>query len=329
MDTRERLVRLLADGELHSGNVLAGQLGLTRAGVWKALQGLTALGLSIESQQGKGYRLSAPLELLDKDRISAELELAGRSALERIDVHWSLPSTSDWLLEQPPAERGHARACLTELQLRGRGRRGRTWVAPLGDSLCLSLGWSFLPGPPDLSCLGLAAGIGVWRALRTVGADIQLKWPNDIVLAGRKLAGILVDVRGEAGGPLLVVVGVGINVRLDGAAAARVVAAGGVTPASLCESEVTAALSRNLIAARVLNNLCQVLAEFSQHGFAALAVEWTAADYLVGREVTVHEGDKVSVGIAGGVGLDGQLLLDTGRGVRRLHSGDVSVRLQQ
>lgn len=327
MDTREHLLRLLADGELHSGTELAGVLALTRGGVWKALQGLAEWGVEVEARRGHGYRLKAPLELLDHDRIVAALGEFSHTALESLELHWSLGSTNDHLLELSPASAGRARACLAEFQTRGRGRRGRVWLAPLGDSLCLSLAWCFARTPASLSSLGLVAGVAVRRALRNSGVPAELKWPNDLVLDGRKLAGILVDVRGESGGPLVAVVGVGVNVRCREQVAAAINAAGGLQPAAVSEVVPAAVLSRNELAAHLLDALCACMQVYTERGFAPFAAEWGAADALAGRAVTVQEGQRQIQGIARGISDDGQLLLDTPQGLQHLLTGDVRVRL--
>jgi BirA family biotin operon repressor/biotin-[acetyl-CoA-carboxylase] ligase len=211
-----------------------------------------------------------------------------------------------------------------------RGRRGRRWFAAAGEGLCLSVAWCFPQAPASLSCLGLAVGIGVLRALRLAGAEeAQLKWPNDIVLNGQKLAGILVDVQGEAGGPLQVVAGVGVNYALSPATIDSVAAAGGLRPASLnavLPASGESPLGRSRVAAALIDAILEVLREFAAQGFQTLAGEWRAADYLQGHPVTVSADQGSFAGIASGISGDGQLrVLIDGR-IREFMTGDVSVR---
>jgi len=326
--TPERLLRLLADGDTHSGTDLATALGLTRAAVSKAARQLADLGVTIIAAKGRGYRLSEPLELLDADRIATALAPAARERLAGLELFWTTVSTNDCLLqaEWPPPDR--ARACLAEFQTGGRGRRGRPWFAQAGHGICLSLGWSFSSAPAQLGSLALAAGIAIRRAALRCGAqDVRLKWPNDVMAGDSKLAGILIDVRGEAGGPLQAIVGVGLNYRLAPGTAERVREAGGVTPATLTAA-AGANCGRNAAAAAMIDALCEVLAEYTRVGFSALAAEWRDADYLAGRDVSVDLDGKACRGMGRGIAADGRLQLLTETGVMHVMSGDVSVRLE-
>ena len=256
MSTQQRLLGLLADGQLHSGNELAEELGLSRAAVWKHVGQLDQLNLKVRAQAGQGYRLNAPLELLDEERIFSSLPADINPRLEKLEVLWVTESTSDYLMRLGRIEPGRPRACIAEFQSGGRGRRGRQWFATAGNGLCLSIAWCFPSSPASLSCLGLAVGVGVLRALQACGAkDAQLKWPNDVVVGGQKLAGILVDVQGEAGGPLQVVAGIGVNYALDEETAAAIESAGGLAPASLTNDDLTQRVSRNQAAALLIANV--------------------------------------------------------------------------
>ncbi len=325
--TPQNLLRLLADGEVHSGTALATGLGVTRSAVWKVMHQLEALGIEVRAAKGKGYHLDAPLELLDRAAIAAALPAAVTARLDALEVHWALPSTSDHLLKGERVAPGRLRACLAEVQSGGRGRRGRPWFAVPGRGLCLSVSWCFRSSPAQLSSLGLAAGVGVLRAVQRAGARAaRLKWPNDIVVAGRKLAGILIDVQGEAGGPLHVVIGVGLNYRAAAATTAGVATAGGLPPAALVDAADGEAVARNMVAALLVEELCAVLEEFTAHGFGRLAEVWREADYLRGRPVTVVADDAHYQGVVHGIAADGRLQLATDSGIMHLLSGDVSVR---
>lgn len=322
----EKLLRRLADGQVHSGTALAAEFGVTRAAIWKCIQQLQALGVEISAGAGRGYQLVQPLELLDANAIIAALPAAVREYSDAIEVHWTTTSTNDLLLQLPAVQPGRSRACFAEFQTGGRGRRGRKWLAPAGGGICLSLSWSFRTSPPQLGCLGLVAGVGVLRAVRAAGADVaQLKWPNDVVVAGRKLAGILIDVKGEASGPLQVVIGVGLNYDLPQAATQEIIAAGGLQPAAL--SACGGVTGRNAVASALVAHLHDVMTEFANNGFSALADDWRAADYLHGREVEVTTDGERLAGVVRGIAADGRLQLATAAGIIHLTTGDVSVRL--
>jgi BirA family biotin operon repressor/biotin-[acetyl-CoA-carboxylase] ligase len=324
---QRQLLHLLADGRQHSGSALAAALGVTRAAVWKQIEQLRELGIAIQAQPGSGYSLPGGVELLERDRILAALPAGLRAVAADLRVEWVIESTSDELLRNGRTEPGRARICLAEYQTGGRGRRGRQWFAALGSSLCVSVGWCFPTAPASLSCLGLAVGVAVLRAVRSCGIDrVQLKWPNDLIADDRKLAGVLVDVHGEAGGPLQVVAGVGLNYAPNPAGASAIVAAGGLAPVSLAELADRAPPARNAVAAELIGAMLQVLQQFELSGFAALADEWQSVDYLRGKPVKVVAGDSIKNGVASGITSDGQLLVDIDGAIQPLLTGDVSVR---
>jgi BirA family biotin operon repressor/biotin-[acetyl-CoA-carboxylase] ligase len=324
MSGRAELLKLLADGALHSGEELAGALSISRAAVWKRLRQLEPWGIALEARPGSGYRLEAPLDLLDAAEIRRQLPQSAAELLRRLEVLDAIESTNDRLLvagEPPP---GRFDACLAEFQSAGRGRRGRRWVAPFASGLCLSVGWSYREVPAALGALSLAAGVGALRALRRFGfSDLSLKWPNDIVSADAKLGGILIDHRGEAAGPAWVVVGIGINVRLP-RAAREALAASGVDAVDLAGLGTPPA--RSHLAAVLIAELEQALVEFGARGMAAFEDEWRGADALAGRPVRVLQGGQSLEGLARGVDGDGALLLEIDGGRQRILSGEVSVR---
>jgi BirA family biotin operon repressor/biotin-[acetyl-CoA-carboxylase] ligase len=324
MSRQRELLSLLADGRLHSGEELAASLSISRAAVWKRLKQLADWHVEVEARPGAGYRLPAPLDLLDASQIRATLPQHAADRLRLLEVHEALDSTSDRLLASGEPPPGRFDACLAEFQTAGRGRRGRPWMAPFGSGLCLSLSWCYREAPATLGALSLAAGVAVLRALRQSGVGpLSLKWPNDILHDGRKLGGILIDLRGEAAGPAHVVVGVGLNVRLPEATKATL-AAEGVESVDL--AALGAVLSRNAAAAALIGALSLALEEFGARGMTAFAQEWESADTLAGRPVRVLRAGAPLDGVACGVDTDGALLLDVGGARQRVVSGEVSVR---
>jgi len=327
---RGELLALLADGRLHSGEELAASLAISRAAVWKQLQQLDAWGIELEAQPGQGYRLAAPLDLLDAATIQGALPQWASARLRNLEVHEELDSTSDRLLAVSDLPPGRFDACIAEFQRAGRGRRGRQWLAPFASGLCLSVNWTFRDAPAALSALSLASGVAVLRALGRLGFEgLALKWPNDIVHGAKKLGGILIDLRGEAAGPAYVVVGVGINVRLP-SAVHEALRAEGQEATDLASVNMVPVRSlvpgRSFVVSAIINELALALEEFGVRGMTAFADEWRHADALIDRPVRVLQGEQALEGLARGVDADGALLLDAGGVRRRILSGEVSVR---
>ena len=320
------VLRLLADGEFRSGAVLAQASGMSRASVWNAVQEIEAAGLDVFRVRGRGYRLAQPLSMLDAARMAQWLGDAAPFNLELVD---ETDSTNTLLLERARAGAPHASVIAAEWQRAGRGRMNRPWHACIGGALTFSVLWRFSQGAATLAGLSLAVGLAVVRALETMGpgnandaSGVGLKWPNDVLWRGRKIAGILIEMQGEAMGPSAVVIGAGINVRLSPAVDTRIDQA-----AADLETVVGHAVDRNQLLAALLNELNRVLLEFERHGFAAFREDWQRRHVHQGAAVRLTLPGGVSEsGVARGVGADGSLLLETARGVRSFHSGDVSLR---
>jgi BirA family biotin operon repressor/biotin-[acetyl-CoA-carboxylase] ligase len=324
--TVERLLHALADGRTHSGEELARAFGVTRAAIWKQVDKLADWGLDVEAAPGAGYRLSRGLDLLDADALSAALEPEVAARIAKLEVFTQLDSTNRRLLAAPPPV-GKLDVCIAEFQTAGRGRRGRRWSAPLGSGICLSVGWQFDGMPAEPAALALAVGVAVRRVLaRVAGLTIALKWPNDLVFDARKLGGILLELTAEGHGGAHVVAGVGLNVAL---------------PAALLSSlsdwprgaiDLATALgrlppSRAVLAAALVNELAELLADYPTQGFAAYRTEWRSADFLRGRAVRIDEPAGHVLGTALGIDGHGALLIETEAGERRrVVAGDVTVR---
>jgi BirA family biotin operon repressor/biotin-[acetyl-CoA-carboxylase] ligase len=318
------LLDALAADEAVSGRRLAERFGVTRAAVWKQIERLRALGLGIAAEAG-GYRLAAPVDRLDAKRLSAELAPAERARVGDLAVHWELDSTSSELLRRAADDPRDRLVCLAEIQTRGRGRRGRAWRMPLGGGIALSVLKRFDAGMAALSGLSLVAGIAAVQALEDCGvAGVGLKWPNDLVARGRKLGGILVELGGDALGPCHATIGIGLNVRLDAAAAAQIDQPW-IDLAALAGDAVP---PRNRLAARVLARLFDALEQFAQSGFAAFAADYARRDALCGLAVRVLRADHAQEGVACGVDERGALRVAFADGERSVDSGEVSVRVQ-
>jgi BirA family biotin operon repressor/biotin-[acetyl-CoA-carboxylase] ligase len=323
MTTRAAILRLLADGALHSGAAIGTKIGISRAAVFKGVKSLADQGLAIEAVAGRGYRLEAPLTPLERRRIAKALEGSGPAAgqveiLERVD------STNRYLMTRAIAAADpNGDALLTEVQALGRGRRGRGWIATPYNNLMLSMSWRFASGPAMVAGLSLAAGVAVVRALEQYGArGAGLKWPNDVLWDGRKLAGILADVQGEAAGPCTVVLGVGVNCRI-GARDARLID----QPWVDVQSITGATVDRNRLAALLLRELHGMFTRFAQAGLEAFRSDWEQHHLYAGRRVRVLLGDTAFDGQVQGIDATGALRLRDEHGrTRAFHSGEVSLR---
>ena len=315
------VLKRLADGEFHSGEALARSLAVSRASVWHAIRELETAGLEIYKVHGRGYRLEQPLALLDRASIERQLGAdAGRFAL---DIRDSVDSTNTRLLELAAAGAASGAVLAAEWQPGGRGRLGRVWHAGMGEALTFSLLWRFTRGAGALSGLSLAVGSALAGALEGEGAAaIGLKWPNDLLWRGRKLAGILIELAGDALGPTAAVIGVGVNVRLSDATRARI-----GQPAADLETACGAAPDRNRLLARALSGLAATLDIFGREGFAPLRAEWQRRHAHQGKRVTLifPDGSR-QAGRAAGVAEDGSFLLETRAGTKRYHSGEISLR---
>jgi BirA family biotin operon repressor/biotin-[acetyl-CoA-carboxylase] ligase len=324
---REALLALLADGALHSGADLAASLGVSRAAVWKLVGELRGLDVPVESLPRSGYRLPRAVELLDAARIRHALVGRGWPLGERLEVLFDVGSTNTYLYDATAPAAGQPRVVLAELQRAGCGRRGRSWLAPFGSGLTLSVGWTFADTPPGLPALGLAVGVGVAVALRSIGVvDARVKWPNDLVWRGRKLGGLLLQLRSEAGGPASVVAGLGINVALPPEARDRLATPGAQPVADLADALDERLPGRNELAATLAAAVLDTFDEFARAGFAGFAPRWAVLDALAGAQVRVAQADGDVEGEACGTDADGALLVRVAGELRRFHSGDVSLR---
>lgn len=318
------LLRRLAQGPV-SGDVLAAELGLTRAAVWKRIEALRAAGLAITALPGRGYHLAQALDLLQADAIRAALPAAVRAELAALEVAWTLDSTNTCLLQREAPAHGCA-VLLAERQTGGRGRRGRQWASPLAAHVYLSLARRFEGGLARLGGLSLVAGIAAAEAMQALGfPQVRLKWPNDLVVAEgagmRKLGGLLVEGGGEAGGAARAVVGLGLNVRMPPAFAAA------IDQPWIDLAALASPPPRDAVVARLLRHLLPALAQFDAEGLAPFLPRYAALDALAGRRVRLHEAAGTSAALALGIAADGALRVrDEDGGERCVHAGDVSVR---
>jgi BirA family transcriptional regulator, biotin operon repressor / biotin---[acetyl-CoA-carboxylase] ligase len=311
------LVKVLADGEFHSGAHLGELLGVSRTAVWKHLQKLEALGLGIESVKGKGYRIAGGLELLDLSRIKAVVTPKVVDELHRIDVLESVDSTNRHLMAL--GEAANRAVCLAEYQSQGRGRRGRSWISPFGKNLYLSVGWQFDGGAASLEGLSLVVGIAVRRALGE-SDQLRLKWPNDLHYQGRKLAGILLEMQGDPAGICHVVIGIGVNAGMGEGSRPDI-------DQPWSDASELGIFSRNQLAGQILNELIPVLLTFGERGFRYYREEWNCYDACRDHPVRLYTPVLEIMGVARGVADNGAILIEMDGVTKEFNGGELSLRL--
>ena len=264
---------------------------------------------------------------LDAGLIRKAMKPALLVKLRQLTLLHETDSTNTAVLRLP-GDRQHAHAVLADRQTGGKGRRQRTWHSPPGGNIYLSLGWWFRKTDGPLSTLPLVVAIAVCRALGRAGLRGHgIKWPNDILVDGKKLSGILVELQSVGSGPALAVVGVGLNVRMPSVETDGLVTAidrPWIDLASVLEKDSSS--SRNTLAAYLLDELLEALEHFELRGFEEFSSAWLDLDLLKGRDIVLVQRGQQIPGKARGVDQNGGLLLETAPGaVQVFHSGEVSV----
>ncbi len=323
MQNEFELIHTLADGRFHSGEELGRLLRISRAGVWKRLKTLQQrFGLDIDAVRGRGYRLREQLDLFDPDEVLASIPEPERSAISALHLHPVLDSTNSWMMQKGAEGEASGSVCLAEYQLAGRGRHGRKWVSPFGRNVYLSMLWRFDLAPMQVAGLSLAAAVGVLRVLRSLDChEAGLKWPNDILWNHRKLAGLLLEVSGEAGGPSQVVIGLGLNTWL-GHAGDEIDQAW----VDLSSIPHVQAHPRSRLAGQLITELLKVIDQYSRQGLSAFLDEWHAGDLMLGRQVEVRSASQSHCGEHLGIDASGAIRLSIDGEPRLFHAGEVSLR---
>ena len=308
------LISILSNGEFHSGEHLGETLGMSRAAINKHIQTLRDWGIDVFTVPGKGYSLPEPIQLLQADFIRGQIGDDSVTVLPVID------STNQYLLDRLATLRS-GDACIAEYQQAGRGRRGRKWFSPFGANLYLSMYWRLEQGPAAAIGLSLVIGIVMAEVLQSLGADnVRVKWPNDLYLKDRKLAGILVELTGKTGDAAQIVIGAGINLAM------RRIEENIVNQGWINLQEAGIAIDRNTLAVRLIKELRAALTQFEQEGLSPWLSRWEKLDNFIHRPVKLIIGDKEIVGISRGIGPQGALLLEQEGEIKPWMGGEISLR---
>jgi len=309
-----KLISVLSDGDFHSGEHLGESLGMSRAAINKHIQTLRDWGVDVFTVPGKGYCLPEPIQLLNEDLIRSSISEGAVTVLPVID------STNQYLMDRLASLRS-GDACVAEYQQAGRGRRGRKWFSPFGANLYLSMYWRLEQGPAAAIGLSLVIGIVMAEVLHSLGADkVRVKWPNDLYLLDRKLAGILVELTGKTGDAAQIVIGAGINLAM------RRVESDVINQGWINLQEAGIKIDRNTLAVRLIKELRAALLLFEQEGLAPYLPRWKKLDNFINRPVKLIIGEKEIFGTSRGIDTQGALLLEQDGVIKPWMGGEISLR---
>lgn len=317
---REQLIQLLADGHFISGQYLGEKLGVSRAAISNHIKALTEMGLDIYSVTGKGYKLSQPITLLNLAVITQHLYNLGSH--NKVELHTIIDSTNSYLLRKIPNQISAGQVCVAEHQQKGKGRRGRVWHSPFASHLYLSLYWPLEQGMSAVMGLSLVIALALNDAISHFTKEkVQLKWPNDIYLQGKKVAGILIELEGQAQDDGHCVIGVGVNVQMPNSSAAKI----DQPWTDLC-SHSDEKIDRNLLSAYIIHAIMLRLKTYQQSGLSSMLAEWHQLDYFLNKPVKIITGNKEKKGVYQGVNEQGALILKSEGKIYTLYGGEVTLR---
>lgn len=317
----QALLRLLQDGRFHSGEVLGAALGVSRSAIWKKLQGLRSeLGVEVFSVPGKGYRLAQPLVLLEAESIASCAPELGWL----IHVLASVDSTNAEIMRRLEAGEIAPFCVIAERQTAGRGRRGRPWVSPFAENLYCSLVVRVDGGMRQIEALSLTIGLAVARTLLNNGIrDVGVKWPNDVLVKGRKISGILLELLGDPADIYHVVIGIGLNVNMLAGHEQSI-----DQPWTSVRQELGRVVDRNWLAAELLVQLRGYMSRHWASGFAGLREEWELLHLWTGKEASLVAGTQTVSGKILGVDDSGAIRLLVAGREAAFSGGELSLRLR-
>ncbi|MDC9623977.1 bifunctional biotin--[acetyl-CoA-carboxylase] ligase/biotin operon repressor BirA [Xenorhabdus sp. XENO-7] len=309
-----KLIKVLSDGEVHSGQQLGQELGMSRAGINKHIQTIREWGVEILTIPGKGYRFPVSMNLLDKELI------AGYLPNDRLEVIPVIDSTNQYLLEKL-SELDSGDACVAEYQYAGRGRRGRQWISAFGRNLYLSMYWRLEQGPAAAIGLSLVVGIVIAEVLNRQGAErVKVKWPNDLYLDDKKLAGILVELIGKTGDAAQIVIGIGMNISMSSEQQKLI----NQQWTNLQQAGIV--VERNKLISEIILELKKALIQFENEGLSPFLFRWLKLDNFMNRSVKLIIGNQEVYGTARGIDQQGALLLDINGVITPYIGGEISLR---
>lgn len=315
-----KITELLNDGQYHDGTSIGNHLNITRAAVWKLIKKLEQYAIPLSSVKGKGYRLESPLVLLNAKKIKAKLHHRSvqLAILEKVN------STNDYLKQFTPQNK-KIRVCLAETQEQGKGRLKRQWYSPFGENIYFSILYPFEKDIGELSGLSLVVALAICHAIEsTIQLEahfLKVKWPNDVLVNQKKLAGTLIEIQAESNGSCQVIIGVGINVNMKNSSKKDI-----SQHWSSLLNTTGQYHDRNDLCAALIDSLIDYLERFSSGTFASFMEEWQKRDCLVNFPIAVISASKHQEGICMGVDVHGHLLLKTAdKNIVTCSSGDTTI----
>lgn len=322
-----QVLQILADGQRYTSTQLIRLLGITLVELEQTIKTLINYGIKFHPAAPYHYQLSERIELLDRQRILMALSPAIRGKLGHLEILSEIDSTNRYLLEQDYG--GQMIACLAEYQTAGRGQQGRVWVSPYGSGLCLSVKYCYEGLNYALSGLTIALAVSVGQILREIGVSgIQLKWPNDVIWQGQKLAGILLENRTLANQVGEVVMGIGINVNMPYVETRLI-----TQPWTDLQSALGKTFSRNQLATLLIEQCMTACYQYFNYGLNPFIPAWQSFDMVYGKSITLtipanksEHNPQFFTGIACGIDETGALLVQVGNHKQRYLYGEVSIR---
>jgi len=311
------LARLTAASAPVSGDALGRELNISRAAIWKHIRALRGRGVRISAHGGLGYTLESDVLSAEWMRMQLKTFRIGRPCI----VLDTVDSTNSEAMRLAGDGAKEGLAVLSEHQSAGRGRLGRRWHTIAEDTLAMSVLLRPKLAPAQAPQLSLLAAVAMHEALAPLAPDIRVKWPNDLVCHGRKLAGILTEMRAEPDRVQAVVIGMGVNVRAPREGWPKDIGSIATDLASASARPVT----RMEVARRILESLDRVYISWLDTGFGPVREQWWRAHAACGKPVRVHHGAGYIEGIAETLDADGALLLRTQAGIERVIAGDMEL----
>ncbi len=319
----QALLQLLNDGEFHTEEQLVAMLQIPSGKLTQDIQQLQILGLEIEYEPRSGYRLSPGIRLLEKSLILSSLSRNLQDSLETFDIHLTIDSTNTEAMRYVrKGNRGKA-LIVAEKQESGRGRRGRNWVSPMARNIYMTLVWPFDDTMKASQGLSLVIALSLVKSLQNSALkgmeNLKVKWPNDVWLNNKKLAGILLELYRGADGAHQVIIGIGINVNMPEESLNSINQA-----ATDLVSQGNKTVDRNVILANLIQQLEFDIELFTEQGFSGFQDQWQQLDLYHNKEVEVLAGTSSTFGQVKGVSPSGALILKTDEGDQLIMGGELA-----
>ena len=316
------ILKALNKGEFVSGQYLGESLDISRAAVSKHIKSLQEMGIDIFKLSGKGYKLNHSVPLLDETTVNQYYQaLSGQQ--KQLEVMPIIDSTNSELMRrvQNKSPINSGQVLVAEMQEAGRGRRGRTWQSPFGANLYYSYYWRLDDGLQAAMGVSIAVGLAVYDALKALyGLEVALKWPNDIYLNHKKLAGVLVELDGQVEGPCHLVIGIGINLQMPETVSQQ------IDQPWTDIASYSHELDKDKLVAHLTYALDERLAQYQVSGLTEMISQWNTLNAFAGEIVCLSTGQRQWRGICEGIDAQGGIVLRQDGEVKSYYGGEISLR---